>query len=285
MRGRVWEWLEITDTGIAEACAAHGLVPYEKDWFLRAAWLCLRRGVVSSPRLGTSARARHGWRRARPRCEHQSCAGSRPGRGPGARAALEAALTLPIDWEAVLEMAEREFVSCATLPCAARRCPRFPGRWSPGFKDPYRQTSARGLLLLHRVGGISCPHSAPVASSRLPCPGPASTSSIAMSTWGPATTSICCASGTTSQRSWACSARWVTRSDRRVEHAGSDTPLRTEPHPQPARRRRHQTRAALATVRLTPTSPLRAGCARLRAGSRSAPHRRCSRQPKPSSFT
>ena len=56
MRGRVWAWLEITDADVAEACAAYGLVPYEQDWFLRAAWLCLRRGTWSAPRLGVRAR-------------------------------------------------------------------------------------------------------------------------------------------------------------------------------------------------------------------------------------
>src|SRR5262245_50530170 len=146
MWGRVWAWLEITDADVAEPCAAYGLVPYEQDWFLRAAWLCLRRGTMAAPRLGVRARP--------PRPLPGGPAGVRAliihalaaRHGAAARAALETALTRSIDWDAVLDVADREFVS-ARLYRTLRGVPAVPGAAIARLKHAYRQTAVRALSL------------------------------------------------------------------------------------------------------------------------------------------
>ena len=150
MRGRIWEWLEITDADVAEACAAHGLVAYEQDWFLQAAWLCLRRGAVDSPRLGLRPRPAPPVPASPTEIRALIVRVLAASHSSAARAALEATLRGPIDWEAVLDMAKEELVS-ALLYRAIRDVRAVPRAVVALLRDPYRQTSARRLSLLHAL--------------------------------------------------------------------------------------------------------------------------------------
>jgi hypothetical protein len=135
MCGRVWEWLEVTDADVAEACAAHGLAQYERDWFLRAAWLCLRRDPMYH--LPSDVRA----------VIVRTLAARRSAL---VRAALATALAGSVDWAAVRQRAAAESVA-SSLYRVLRDAPGVPDAVLASLRDAHRQSRLRTLVLLHAL--------------------------------------------------------------------------------------------------------------------------------------